>query len=97
MGIADGVVQQIIRPTGLVDPQIVVKPSKGQIDDLLEEIRVRVFDSLDKLEWNDDNPLLAGGYVYNMVLQHEYQHNETILQTLQLKRGEPYHAPRATT
>jgi len=41
MGVADGVVEQIIRPTGLVDPQIVVKPSKGQIDDLLEEIRKR--------------------------------------------------------
>ena len=41
MGIADGVVEQIIRPTGLVDPQIVVKPSKGQVDDLLEEIRAR--------------------------------------------------------
>jgi excinuclease ABC subunit B len=41
LGIADGVVEQIIRPTGLVDPQIIVKPSKGQIDDLLEEIRVR--------------------------------------------------------
>ncbi|MCF8528416.1 MAG: excinuclease ABC subunit UvrB [Aquiluna sp.] len=38
---SDGVVEQIIRPTGLVDPQIVIKPSKGQIDDLLEEIRVR--------------------------------------------------------
>ncbi|MDX2375250.1 excinuclease ABC subunit UvrB [Microbacterium sp. LRZ72] len=42
MGIADGVVEQIIRPTGLVDPQIVVKPAKGQIDDLLEQIRQRV-------------------------------------------------------
>jgi excinuclease ABC subunit B len=42
MGIADGVVEQIIRPTGLVDPEVVVKPTKGQIDDLLEEIRVRV-------------------------------------------------------
>ncbi|WP_353814172.1 excinuclease ABC subunit UvrB [Agromyces sp. SYSU T00266] len=41
MGIADGVVEQIIRPTGLVDPEIVVKPTKGQIDDLLEEIRSR--------------------------------------------------------
>ena len=39
--LSDGVVEQIIRPTGLVDPQIVVKPAKGQIDDLLEEIRVR--------------------------------------------------------
>ncbi len=38
---ADGVVEQIIRPTGLVDPQIVVKPSEGQIDDLLEQVRVR--------------------------------------------------------
>lgn len=39
---ADGVVEQIIRPTGLVDPEIIVKPTQGQIDDLLEEIRVRV-------------------------------------------------------
>lgn len=39
---SDGVVQQIIRPTGLVDPKVVVKPSKGQIDDLTEEIRIRV-------------------------------------------------------
>jgi excinuclease ABC subunit B len=38
---SDGVVEQIIRPTGLVDPKIVLKPTKGQIDDLLEEIRVR--------------------------------------------------------
>jgi len=38
---ADGVVEQIIRPTGLVDPKIVVKPTEGQIDDLLHEIRLR--------------------------------------------------------
>ena len=41
MGITDGVVEQIIRPTGLIDPKIVIKPIEGQIDDLLEEIRVR--------------------------------------------------------
>jgi excinuclease ABC subunit B len=41
MGHADGIVEQIIRPTGLIDPQVVVKPSKGQIDDLLEQIRIR--------------------------------------------------------
>lgn len=38
---ADGVVEQIIRPTGLIDPKIVLKPTKGQIDDLLDEIRTR--------------------------------------------------------
>ncbi len=42
LGVSDGVVEQIIRPTGLVDPQVVIKPTKGQIDDLLEEIRIRV-------------------------------------------------------
>src|SRR5690348_11183122 len=34
-------VEQVIRPTGLVDPKVVVKPTKGQIDDLVHEIRVR--------------------------------------------------------
>ncbi len=38
---SDGVVEQIIRPTGLVDPEVVVKPTRGQIDDLLDEIRSR--------------------------------------------------------
>ncbi|MEV4951055.1 excinuclease ABC subunit UvrB [Paenarthrobacter nitroguajacolicus] len=41
LGKADGYVQQIIRPTGLIDPEVVVKPTKGQIDDLLGEIRTR--------------------------------------------------------
>ena len=35
------VVEQVIRPTGLIDPKIVVKPIKGQIDDLVNEIRIR--------------------------------------------------------
>ncbi len=39
---ADGYVEQIIRPTGLVDPEIIIKPTAGQIDDLLEEVRRRV-------------------------------------------------------
>ncbi|WP_144670158.1 excinuclease ABC subunit UvrB [Arthrobacter sp. U41] len=41
LGKADGFVQQIIRPTGLIDPEVIVKPTKGQIDDLLGEIRDR--------------------------------------------------------
>ncbi|BFO20575.1 hypothetical protein SHKM778_69630 [Streptomyces sp. KM77-8] len=38
----DGAVEQIIRPTGLIDPEVVVKPTEGQIDDLVHEIRTRV-------------------------------------------------------
>jgi excinuclease ABC subunit B len=39
---ADQVVEQIIRPTGLIDPVVEVRPSKGQIDDLLREVQMRV-------------------------------------------------------
>jgi len=42
VGGVDNVVEQIIRPTGLVDPEVIVKPTKGQIDDLIHEIRLRV-------------------------------------------------------
>ncbi|WP_413798670.1 excinuclease ABC subunit UvrB [Streptomyces iranensis] len=41
MSRGDGFVEQIIRPTGLVDPEVVVKPTEGQIDDLIYEIRIR--------------------------------------------------------
>ena len=42
VGLSDGVVEQVIRPTGLLDPEIEVRPVKGQVDDLLDEIKARV-------------------------------------------------------
>jgi iron(II)-dependent oxidoreductase len=69
-------------------------PTLSEMTTRLREIRARVLDRLDSVEFDDANPLLRDGYVYNMVLQHEYQHNETILQTLQLKKSDPYRAPR---
>jgi iron(II)-dependent oxidoreductase len=56
----------------------------------MDEIRERVLARLAVNDFDPANPLLRDGYVYRMVLQHEYQHNETMLQTLQLKRGRPY-------
>ncbi len=41
LGRGEGVVEQIIRPTGLIDPEVVIKPTSGQIDDLIHEIRLR--------------------------------------------------------
>ncbi len=43
---AENVVEQIVRPTGLLDPEVVVRPTKGQIDDLLGEIRDRIDQNL---------------------------------------------------
>jgi excinuclease ABC subunit B len=40
--VSTNIVEQIVRPTGLVDPEVIVKPTKGQIDDLLEQIEGRV-------------------------------------------------------
>ena len=56
----------------------------------LADVRRAVLRRMDRIDPHPDTPLLRGGYVFNMVLQHEYQHNETILQTLQLMEREPY-------
>ena len=61
----------------------------------LAQTRHRVLAQIDGMADDPSNPLLRGGYVFAMVAQHEYQHGETILQTMQLKGGTPYAAPRA--
>jgi iron(II)-dependent oxidoreductase len=65
-------------------------PTLVHCREIMEEIRGRVLERLESADLDSANPLLRDGYVYHMVLQHEYQHNETILQTLQLKQGQPY-------
>ena len=40
--VSQQVVEQIVRPTGLIDPEVIVKPTKGQIDDLIENVNARV-------------------------------------------------------
>ncbi|HZI41539.1 MAG TPA: ergothioneine biosynthesis protein EgtB [Gemmatimonadaceae bacterium] len=65
-------------------------PTLGATLDSMTEIRERVLERLARVDLESEDPLLRGGYVYQMVLQHEYQHNETMLQTLQLKAGAPY-------
>lgn len=70
-------------------------PGRAEMLEILADVRQRVLSKLETLDLEAGDPLLRDGYVYAMVAQHEYQHNETMLQTLQLKRGEPYRAPRA--
>jgi iron(II)-dependent oxidoreductase len=88
---------------GLYDPFEHPRRVRGALDlpprdaavHAMAEIRARVVAHLANVDLDGASPLLRDGYVYAMVLQHEYQHNETILQTLQLKTGAPYRAPRA--
>ncbi len=69
-------------------------PSLPEAREYLAAVRRAVLDELDVTDAGTQTPLLHESFVYRMVLQHEYQHNETILQTLQLKQGHRYPAPR---
>jgi gamma-glutamyl hercynylcysteine S-oxide synthase len=55
----------------------------------IAEVRAKVLDSLAKVRFRPDDPLTAGGFVYGMVVQHEHQHDETMLATHQLRKGAP--------
>jgi iron(II)-dependent oxidoreductase len=70
-------------------------PTFAEVQGLMDAVRGRAVSKLECVSFDDGSALLRDGYVYAMVLQHEYQHDETILQTLQLKLGAPYPAPRA--
>lgn len=70
-------------------------PGLGECRSYMAAIRRAVLDRLATLNLAARAPLLEDGFVFRMVLQHEYQHNETMLQTLQLKQGAPYPAPRS--
>ena len=69
-------------------------PDRATCRDYLERVREAALAGTATHVPDGSSPLTRNGYVYRMVLQHEYQHGETILQTLQLKRGEPYAPPR---
>ena len=68
-------------------------PSRSECRGYLDTVRRMVLERLASTDRGADAPMLRDSFVYRMVLQHEYQHNETILQTLQLKQGAPYAAP----
>ena len=72
-------------------------PTPRETVDVMAGIRRRTLDHLQRVDLRADDRLLRDGFVFHLVLQHEHQHQETILQTLQLKQGAPYPAPRAWT
>src|SRR5690348_4063017 len=93
----DGPIEFVEMP-GLYNPFEHPRSSRGSLPlpdlehcrAIMDEIRRRVLQRLEDADLDSASQLLRDGYVYQMVLQHEYQHNETMLQTLQLKQGQPY-------
>jgi excinuclease ABC subunit B len=89
------VVEQVIRPTGLVDPQVEVRPVKGQVDDLLEQIRVRagrnervLVTTLTKRMSEDLTEYLSEAGVRCRYLHSEVETLERIRILRDLRRGE---------
>ena len=62
----------------------------GEARSYVAEVRGRVLDLLDTVELDPARPLVADAFVYRMVVQHEHQHDETMLATLQLAAGTDY-------
>lgn len=56
----------------------------------IADIRDRSLEVVDRLPFDDDNPLLAGAFVVGLAVQHEHQHDETMLATIQLMAGDGY-------
>jgi gamma-glutamyl hercynylcysteine S-oxide synthase len=68
-----------------------VLPGRADVTAHLADVRERVLERLASVDFESASPLLRDGYVYRMVVQHEAQHNETMVQTMQLMRGGAYH------
>lgn len=64
--------------------------ARASADRYLDAVRAVALEALADADFGGEDPLLRSGFVYRMVLQHEYQHNETMLQTLQLMKGAGY-------
>jgi excinuclease ABC subunit B len=76
--VSDRVVEQIVRPTGLVDPEVEVRPTRGQVDDLIEEVRRRV-DKGDRVLVTTLTKKMAEDltdYLIEMGLRVRYLHSE---------------------
>jgi iron(II)-dependent oxidoreductase len=59
-------------------------PSRREMESFLERVRGRVLKALEKTDFETTNPLLRDGYLFHLVLQHEYQHQETLAYLLHL-------------
>src|SRR5690554_539862 len=89
------IVEQIVRPTGLVDPEVIVRPTKGQIDDLLEEIRKRAAEGSRVLVTTLTKKMAEDltDYLLEMGVRARYLHSEIdtlerVRSLLELRLGE---------
>lgn len=69
-------------------------PRRKEMEDYLARVRVRVMDYLNEARFDDADPMLRDAYVFRLVLEHEYQHQETLAYLLQLLKPEMKSRPQ---
>lgn len=72
-------------------------PSRSEMERFLSGVRERVFDVLDRVNFDTDNPLVRDGYLFRLVLEHELQHQETLLYLFQMLPPEVKRRPSGTS
>lgn len=87
--------QRIFDPINTPREQSRDLPSRRAMEEYLDRVRGRVLGFLEEARFDAPDPLVREGYVFDLVLQHEYQHQETILYLLQMLDPEKKHAPQA--
>lgn len=68
-------------------------PTRSEMEDYLERVRDRVLQYLEEVQFDEANPLLRNAYVFQLVLEHEYQHQETLAYLMQLLAPEKKQRP----
>ena len=89
MRVSQSVVEQVVRPTGLVDPEVQVRPTKGQVDDLIEEIRKRAENDQRVLVTTLTKKMAEDltDYLLEMGLRVRYLHSEVdLVQRIEILR-----------
>jgi gamma-glutamyl hercynylcysteine S-oxide synthase len=71
-------------------------PPVAEIDEYLQGVRRAVLEYLSDARFDDSNPMLRNGYLFQMVLEHEYQHQETLMYLLQLLAPELKRKPQTS-
>jgi iron(II)-dependent oxidoreductase len=69
-------------------------PTRREMESFLTRVRADVFRALDEIHFDDHDPLLRDAYIFHLVLEHEYQHQETLAYLLHLLSPEKKRRPR---
>ncbi len=86
--------ERIFDPINTLREKSTNLPTRREMEDYLERVRDKVSQYLEEVQFDEANPMLRDAYVFHLVLEHEYQHQETLAYLMQLLAPEKSNARR---